>query len=441
MTRSHSAGVAHHAGDPLAQRDDLAAGQGGRLEQVVGLVLAGPDDRVGEDHAALGVGVEHLDPLAAVHGDHVAGPVRASRRSCSRPSGGRRSPPPRAPAPATASMVAATAAAPAMSDFISHMPWAGLIEIAAGVERDALADQGHLLAVAPVPGCSASLHQPRRRPSEPMPTARMPPYPPVAQRLLVEHLDVEAGVPRPPRRPRRRSAGGRRSLGGGVDPVPGAGDRPGHHRGALDLRLGRLVGRVRHVQRARPRPGRGGPARLGLVAGEPVRAEQRALGDARAAAGPASRAVAAPAAPAPPSPCRPAPAPRRRRPGAVSRAAGTAPVGSAPRPTAATTGADRAQRGELGHLAARRRSRRAAQRLRQLAVERDRDALRPAAPAAGGGRRRPALCRCRRRSRRRPVRRGRCRRGSAWSRCGSVGSGQVGSVLPMLAVTGERCRT
>ena len=69
-------GGAHHAGDPLAQRDHLAAGQRRGLEQVVGAVLAGPRDRVGQDHPALGVGVEHLDPLAVVHGDHVARPVR-----------------------------------------------------------------------------------------------------------------------------------------------------------------------------------------------------------------------------------------------------------------------------------------------------------------------------------------------------------------------------
>ena len=41
-TRSHSAALAHHAGDPLAQRDHLAAGQGGRLDQVVRVVLGAP---------------------------------------------------------------------------------------------------------------------------------------------------------------------------------------------------------------------------------------------------------------------------------------------------------------------------------------------------------------------------------------------------------------
>ena len=66
---------AHHARRAQAERDLLGAGEGGRLDQVVGGVLGRPDDRVGQDQPALGVGVEHLDGLAAVHPQHVAGPV------------------------------------------------------------------------------------------------------------------------------------------------------------------------------------------------------------------------------------------------------------------------------------------------------------------------------------------------------------------------------
>ena len=72
--------AAHHPGRAGAQRDGLRAGQRRRLDQVVGLVLAGPHDRVGQDQPALGVGVEHLDGDAAVLGQHVAGALRGRRR-------------------------------------------------------------------------------------------------------------------------------------------------------------------------------------------------------------------------------------------------------------------------------------------------------------------------------------------------------------------------
>ena len=72
--------AAHHAGGARAERDRLRAGQRRRLDQVVGLVLAGPHDRVGQDQPALGVGVEHLDGDAAVLGQHVAGTLRGRRR-------------------------------------------------------------------------------------------------------------------------------------------------------------------------------------------------------------------------------------------------------------------------------------------------------------------------------------------------------------------------
>ena len=58
---------AHHAGDPVAERDDHVAGQGGDVEDHVGLLLGRADQRVGQDQPALGVGVEDLDRGAAVH--------------------------------------------------------------------------------------------------------------------------------------------------------------------------------------------------------------------------------------------------------------------------------------------------------------------------------------------------------------------------------------
>src|SRR5690606_42157298 len=63
-----------------AQRHHLRAGERRGVDQVVGLVLAGADDRVGEDQAALGVGVEDLDGRAAVLGEDVARALRGTRR-------------------------------------------------------------------------------------------------------------------------------------------------------------------------------------------------------------------------------------------------------------------------------------------------------------------------------------------------------------------------
>ena len=78
--------VAHEPGRPLAERDDLAAGQGRDVDDDVGVFLAGPGERVAEHQPALGVGVEHLDPLAAVHGQHVGRPAGARPTACSRRS-------------------------------------------------------------------------------------------------------------------------------------------------------------------------------------------------------------------------------------------------------------------------------------------------------------------------------------------------------------------
>ena len=113
-----------------------------------------------EDQPALGVGVEHLDRGAAVHRQHVAGPVAPTRRPCSRPSArtcvtltGR-------PSAAIANVAWTTAAAPAMSHFMSFMLVRRLDRQPAGVEGDALADQREV--GLGVPRRVGQLDQPRR---------------------------------------------------------------------------------------------------------------------------------------------------------------------------------------------------------------------------------------------------------------------------------------
>ncbi len=64
--------------DPVAEGDLEVAGQGGHVDDDVGLLLAGQLERVAEQHPALGVGVGDLDGLAAVHRDDVAGTHRGA---------------------------------------------------------------------------------------------------------------------------------------------------------------------------------------------------------------------------------------------------------------------------------------------------------------------------------------------------------------------------
>ena len=74
---------------------------------------------------------------------------------------------------AAATTVASTAAAPAMSHFISAMPDGGLDREAAGVEGDALADERHV--AARVRSGAYSSWTSRGGRVEPWPTPRMPP--------------------------------------------------------------------------------------------------------------------------------------------------------------------------------------------------------------------------------------------------------------------------
>ena len=74
-SRSFSSAV-NMPGAAMAERHDDRAGQRGEFEDGGGLVgEARVGDGVGEDDAALGVGVEHLDGLAVARGDDVAGAI------------------------------------------------------------------------------------------------------------------------------------------------------------------------------------------------------------------------------------------------------------------------------------------------------------------------------------------------------------------------------
>ncbi len=71
-------------GDVLAQGDHRRPGQRGQVDDGVRLRLGGQREPIGQHQPALGVGVEHLDGLAAAGGEHVAGLGGRIRRACSR---------------------------------------------------------------------------------------------------------------------------------------------------------------------------------------------------------------------------------------------------------------------------------------------------------------------------------------------------------------------
>ena len=111
----------HDAGHARAQGAHHGAGQGRDVHDVGGALLAGAGQAVGEDEAALGVGVVHHDRLAVLGREDVArarcalasGRFSAQQRMPTTLTSGRSLP--------SARMVKSTAAAPAMSPFISHM--------------------------------------------------------------------------------------------------------------------------------------------------------------------------------------------------------------------------------------------------------------------------------------------------------------------------------
>ena len=204
--------------------------------------------------------------------------------------------------------------------------------------------------------------------------------PAVSQLLFVEDLDVQADRA-------RRGGGlfgeGRRSqvVGRRVHPVARAGHRRGDHERAVDLGDGARLGRVSHVYGdvGDRRPARRDRRRL--VAGEPVRAEQRALADAAqrvvvSAVGGSRRALVH----------GQREHDTRRSGERADRDRGRSAQCLGHRHRAGRFGAEahrddqrrghRAERRDLRHLAGRAARAEQAERVGELAVERDGDALR-----------------------------------------------------------------
>ena len=171
---------------------------------------AGPGQRVGQHQAALGVGVQHLDGLAAVDRDHVGGPLGACRPACSRRAAGSRRRSPSGRSAATACSAPSTAAAPPMSDFIVSIDFGGL------------SDRPPESKVMPLPANTTVLVASGWRVAEPDQPRRVhraladadeAAVAAVGQRLLVQHLDVQAAVAGAPARPPRRRSPGTGAAG------------------------------------------------------------------------------------------------------------------------------------------------------------------------------------------------------------------------------------
>ena len=77
--------VAEQSGMLLAERDHHRAGQRREIDHRLRLeALLRVPKAIGEHHAPLGVGVEHLDGLAGHRRDDVARTLRGARSACSR---------------------------------------------------------------------------------------------------------------------------------------------------------------------------------------------------------------------------------------------------------------------------------------------------------------------------------------------------------------------
>ena len=134
--------VAHEPGHLGAQRHHARPGEGGQINDGIGLGLTSQRQGVGQHQAALGVGVEHFHCLTVGHGEHIAGPGGIApqhvvghghvagdlHRGCRRGDGGHH---------------AQHCRSPAHVAFHGHHPGAGLDRQAAGVEGEALAHQRH----------------------------------------------------------------------------------------------------------------------------------------------------------------------------------------------------------------------------------------------------------------------------------------------------------
>ena len=280
----------------------------------VRVLLRGAGQRVGQDQPALGVGVEHLDGLAAVHaqdvtragggaGRHVlgqcqpAGDVDAQAEPGGRDDGGEDG---------------GGAAHVALHRLVVAR---GLEGDAARVVGDALADQREGLRRL---GVRVRELDQARRMDRALTDAEDAAVAALGERLLVEHLDLDAVL-----LARGRGDGGE-GLGGevvrrGVDQVAGAVDLLGQRDRAVGGGLVGLVTRLGAEQRDLGERLLRAVAVLrvllaALVDGEGVRAEEGALGDGLDVLG---RARAA--ARRRPSWCRTGHGPRLRRRAAAAR--------------------------------------------------------------------------------------------------------------------------
>ena len=113
----------------MPQRHHDGAGEGGGIHQVRAALLARVGQGVGQNQAAFGIGIDHLDGLAGHGGDDIAGPLRAAAGHVF--DAGDEAPSPRTAgfSCAMARMAPSMAAPPAMSYFIFSMPSAGLMEM------------------------------------------------------------------------------------------------------------------------------------------------------------------------------------------------------------------------------------------------------------------------------------------------------------------------
>jgi hypothetical protein len=136
--------------DPAAQRHRHGAGEGGDVDDDVGLQVAvGVGQPVGEHQPALGIGVQHLDGAPAVLRDDVAGSLRrTARHVLGGADQGRDA--------QREAQVGHGAQGPQHGGSAAHVGLhgehavVGLERQAAGVERDALADQDDVRAAPAV---------------------------------------------------------------------------------------------------------------------------------------------------------------------------------------------------------------------------------------------------------------------------------------------------
>ena len=205
----------------VAEADDDRAGQRREVDHEARLEpLAAVREHVGQHQPPLGVGVDHLHGLPGMGFHHVARPLRRRRgHVLDQPDQPDRIDL-RACRPASAAISPTTAAG------AGHVPLhvlhaaGGLDADAAGVEGDALADEGERCAIAPAPALGPG--RTRRATASPPPAARWRcPSPPRAARR--SRAFPAPSVPSPRRsRPSRVSSWQRRAISAGLSTLAGS---------------------------------------------------------------------------------------------------------------------------------------------------------------------------------------------------------------------------